>query len=433
MTTMVRWCYTILLSLISPILLWGLYRPKTNKPPFGRRWKEHFGFTPKIDDRKSGVIWIHAVSVGEVLASKKLVEKLAAKNPDKRILVTTTTSTGAAQVEKMDNGIIHRYMPIDFSWCVRGFINAIQPEKMLIIETELWPNTIHTVANNHIPITLINGRLSEKSVGNYRKLNTLIYPAVSQLHLILTVHADDKSRFESLGVSSEKIIVTGSIKYDVTLDQDIEVQGNALKNALGTSRKIVVAASTHQGEDEQILEAYQQAKMEAPELLLVIVPRHPERFDRVADLVLSQGLSLARRSDSVENIDRHVDVYLGDTMGELMVMLSASDLVFMGGSLIGKKVGGHNFIEPALLKKYCLTGPSYFNFPDLANQLIESNALSVVLDANDLAMQIVSALVKPDQLTEKGQWGYDIVKRNQGALHKTLELVSTSPNIETPS
>ncbi|MGC9493596.1 lipid IV(A) 3-deoxy-D-manno-octulosonic acid transferase [Vibrio genomosp. F10] len=433
MTTMVRWCYTILLSLISPILLWGLYRPKTNKPPFGLRWKEHFGFTPKIDDRKSGVIWIHAVSVGEVLASKKLVEKLAEQNPEKRILVTTTTSTGAEQVEKMGNDIIHRYMPIDFNWCVRGFLNAIQPEKMLIIETELWPNTLHTVAINTIPITLINGRLSEKSLANYRKLKALIHPALSNLNLILTVHSDDKHRFESLGVSSEKIIVTGSIKYDVTLDKSIELQGGGLKSSFVGDRKILVAASTHSGEDEQILQAFQQAQKELPELLLVIVPRHPERFNMVAELVKNQGFQLARRSDSLDRIEEFVDVYLGDTMGELMIMLSAGDLVFMGGSLIGKKVGGHNFIEPALLKKYCLTGPSYFNFSDLANQLIESNALSVVSDVHDLALQIVSALSKPEALVEKGQWGYGIVKRNQGALHKTLELVSTSPNIEKSS
>ncbi|MEZ8825312.1 lipid IV(A) 3-deoxy-D-manno-octulosonic acid transferase [Vibrio amylolyticus] len=433
MTTMVRWCYTLLLSLVSPVLLWGLYRPKTNKPPFGRRWKEHFGFTPKVDIRKSGIIWVHAVSVGEVLASKKLVENLAAQNPEKRILVTTTTSTGAEQVKNIGNGIIHRYMPIDFNWCVQGFINVIQPEKMLIIETELWPNTIHTVAKNHIPITLINGRLSEKSLSNYHKLRHLIYPAISHINLILTVHADDKVRFESLGGASEKVIVTGSIKYDVLLDEGIEVQGKRLKDTFGSGRQVLVAASTHQGEDEQVLEAYQQAKIEVPGLLLVIVPRHPERFDRVANLVRSKGLTLVRRSDSVENIDRHVDVYLGDTMGELLIMLSASDLVFMGGSLIGKKVGGHNFIEPALLKKYCLTGPSYFNFADLACQLIESNALSVVSNANELAIHIVNALAKPNQLTEKGLQGYGIVKRNQGALQKTLELVSTSPNIEMSS
>lgn len=437
MSIVVRWAYTALLFLVSPILLWGLYRSKANKPPFGHRWKEHFGFTPPIKNRQSGVIWIHAVSVGEVLASKKLVEQLAIQNPDKRILITTTTSTGAEQVEKMSGSISHRYMPIDFSWCVQRFINRVQPDNMLIIETELWPNTINTVAKNDIPMILVNGRLSEKSASNYQKMSSLIYPTISKLNLILTVHSDDKSRFELLGAPSEKVIVTGSIKYDVSIDNNIIAQDEHLRSIFGQGRQIFVAASTHAGEDEQIFRAYQQAKRELPKLLLVIVPRHPERFDSVAELAKNQGLVLVRRTEVVDELPLDVDVYLGDTMGELMVMLSASDLVFMGGSLLGKKVGGHNFIEPALLQKYCLTGPSYFNFADLANQLIESSALSVVADENELALQMISALSKPKELIEKGRIGYGIVQQNQGALHKTLQLIhhsatnNQSTNIET--
>ncbi|UUM30482.1 lipid IV(A) 3-deoxy-D-manno-octulosonic acid transferase [Vibrio japonicus] len=426
MKMLVRYCYTLLLALVSPVLLWGLYRSRPNKPSFGSRWREHFGITPELESHRSGVIWLHAVSVGEVLASRKLISQLQERYPEKAVLVTTTTSTGAQQVENMGNGIVHRYMPIDFSWCVRRFLRTVKPEIMLIIETEIWPNTIHTVSKQSIPIVLVNGRLSEKSLSNYQKLSLLIQPALSSISSLLSVHSDDAKRFIGLGVEAEKVTTTGSLKYDISVEQQTYDDASALRKQLGESRKVWIAASTHLGEDEFILAAYKLAKEKIPDLLLILVPRHPERFDSVAELIQSQGLSCVRRSQGrATELSKSTDVYLGDSMGEMMILLAASDLVFMGGSLLGKKVGGHNFIEPAVLSKPCLTGPSYYNFADLADQLIGVGMLTVVSDSEQLAEKVVKSLSSPETLSASGKAGYDIVLRNQGALKRTVNSIAS--------
>ncbi|MCW8333606.1 lipid IV(A) 3-deoxy-D-manno-octulosonic acid transferase [Vibrio paucivorans] len=422
MTTFIRWCYTVILAIVSPLLLIGLYRSRPNKPKFGKRWKEHFGFAPPLQEKSKGVIWVHAVSVGEVLAAKKFVTSLQDRYPDKQVLVTTTTSTGAEQVTTFEGSVLHRYMPIDFSWCVKRFLKAMNPEALFIIETEIWPNTINSVAQTGIPIVLVNGRLSEKSAHNYQKLSLLISPTLSLFSRILTVHSDDKNRFESLGVAPNKVEVTGSIKYDVNVDDSIVMQGKELKQELGEDRKVLIAASTHQGEDELILSAYQRIKVKVPESLLILVPRHPERFDAVERLAQESGFSVVRRTSLDSDTSTDMDVYLGDTLGELMVMLAASDIVFMGGSLLGSKVGGHNFIEPALLKKYCLTGPSYYNFSDLAKQLIDAKALEIVNTPKEIAECVVTLIHNEHSLLEKGQAGYDYVLKNKGALEKTLGI-----------
>ncbi|NVD05363.1 3-deoxy-D-manno-octulosonic acid transferase [Vibrio sp. JPW-9-11-11] len=425
MSGLVRFVYTLLLVAFSPLLLWVLYRAKSNKPKFGQRWKEHFGFTPKLGNQRKGVIWVHAVSVGEVLASKGLVNRLAKQYPDKQLLVTTTTSTGAEQVSKMGSHVTHRYMPIDFSWCVRRFVNVVKPDALLIIETELWPNTIHTVSSINIPIILVNGRLSQKSFLNYRKLSLLISPVLQKLSTIMTVHADDANRFRQLGISGKKVIDTGSIKYDVSLDEEVYLQGLKLRAKLGDNRKVLIAASTHLGEDEKVLAAFKAAKLEYPELLLVLVPRHPERFDSVAELVKNQQLSLVRRSSgSLDRLPEGTDVYLGDTMGEMIKYLAASDLVFMGGSLIGDKVGGHNFVEPAMLSKLTITGPSYYNFADLGKQLIAAGALEVVEDEEQLASKVIEYFSSPLKLEQGGKEALSVVEQNQGALQRSVDIIN---------
>lgn len=423
---LIRWGYTLLLALVSPILLWGLYRPKANKPKFGWRWKEHFGITPSISHNHSKVIWIHAVSVGEVLASRRLIKALLTQYPQHSILVTTTTSTGAQQVATFDFGaqITHRYMPIDFPCCIQAFLHRFKPSILLIIETELWPNTLHTVAQSGVPIIVVNGRLSEKSLNNYRKLSALIRPALAHITGLLSVHQQDAQRFESLGVAKEKVCVTGSLKYDITLDPALPSQAGHLREQLGNHRAICIAASTHEGEDEQVLAAYRDAKSHIPQLLLVLVPRHPERFNSVADLILQQGFNLVRRTqqDSGKLADT-IDVYLADTMGEMMLLLAASDVVFMGGSLLGKKVGGHNFMEPAILSKPMITGPSFFNFSDVAQQLIDVEALTVVNNQQQLAQSIVEICCHLPSWQSKAQSGYNVIIKNQGALQRTLQAL----------
>lgn len=420
-----RAIYTLLLSLLSPLLLWGLYAPKEGKPTFGRRWKEHFGFTSALEPTEKTSaeppIWVHAVSVGEVMAAIPLLKALQKRYPEQTIVVTTTTSTGAQRVEQLGHGIIHRYMPIDFSWCVKGFLKIIQPKAMLIIETELWPNTLQAVKQKNIPIILINGRLSERSLHRYRKLGGLMRQTIANVDKVLCLHEDDAQRFKSLGVEPHRLEVTGSIKFDISVNAQVIEKGLQLRGYLGQQRPVWIAASTHQGEDEQIIEAFRVAKIKIENLLLILVPRHPERFSPVAELAVNLGYNIERRTQSSgDKLHDTVDIYLGDTMGEMMTMFAASDIVFMGGSLVGDKVGGHNFIEPAALAKPCFSGPSYFNFADLAQQLIDVDALNVCYSSDELAHHIVALLLDASALEKAGNAAYNVVLKNQGAVNKTL-------------
>ncbi|NVC92185.1 3-deoxy-D-manno-octulosonic acid transferase [Vibrio natriegens] len=414
---LIRLIYTLLLALASPILLFGLYKSKPNKPKFGSRWKEHFGITPKLDTDQRP-IWIHAVSVGESIAAAPLIKALKKQNPEQTILVTTTTSTGAEQVAKLGDLVEHRYMPIDFSFAVKGFLKATNPKQMLIIETELWPNTLNTVHKAGIPITVVNARLSEKSCNNYAKVQALfnlLHPCLTQ---VLCQAESDAARFERLGVERNKLSVTGSIKFDIQISDDVKAKGKELRSALGENRPVWIAASTHKGEDEQVLEAHKQVLESYPEALLILVPRHPERFDNVFELCQKQGFQTVRRT-SQSKVTESTQVYLGDTMGEMLILLGGAGICFMGGSLIGDKVGGHNVLEPIALGLPVLTGPSYYNFKDIVEAQIELNTVKVV-SAKQLSNAIVSSLKKSSN--NKGGRNLLVLKQ-QGAVDLTINCI----------
>lgn len=416
-----RVIYTTVLVLVAPLLLLSLYKKKPGKPVFGKRWKEHFGVTPKVSAHSP--IWIHAVSVGEVIAATPLIKALKAENPQQDIVVSTTTSTGAEQVEKLGDLVEHRYMPIDFSFAVRGFVKAVKPQKLLIIETELWPNTLQTVAKFGIPITIINARLSEKSRQNYQRIQpvfNLVRPTLSQ---VLCQTEADAERFAALGIDSNKLTVTGSIKFDIQVAKQIREQSSALRNQLGKNRPIWIAASTHKGEDEQVLSAHQALLAKQPNALLILVPRHPERFDAMFELCQQQGFHTQRRTafSSEKVLPSDCQVYLADTMGEMLLLLGASDVCFMGGSLVGDKVGGHNLLEPTAVNIPSITGPSYYNFKQITEELLELGIVSVAHNANELALALETQLTESqdDIITKTKQF----MERNSGALQRTLEQI----------
>ncbi|MGL0820608.1 lipid IV(A) 3-deoxy-D-manno-octulosonic acid transferase [Vibrio vulnificus] len=415
---LVRLVYTLLLALTAPLLLFGLYRSKPNKPKFGKRWKEHFGITPKLNVQ-TRPLWIHAVSVGESLAAIPLIKAIKEKTPDQVIVVTTTTSTGAEQIAKLGSLVEHRYMPIDFAFAVRGFLQAIKPAKMLIIETELWPNTLATVHKANIPIVVVNARLSEKSRKNYSKVQPLfnqIHPCLSK---VLCQSQADADRFAQLGVEAEKLSVTGSIKFDIQISDEIKRKGAELRAQLGQDRPIWIAASTHKGEDEQVLTAHRQVLESHPNALLMLVPRHPERFDSVFELCQAQGFETIRRTQQQDVTDA-TQVYLGDTMGEMLVLLGAADVCFMGGSLIGDKVGGHNVLEPAALGVPVITGPSYYNFKEMVEELNTSDAIIIAHNQNSL-MQELNTLFKSKTIREKRSNSVNnYISKNKGVLTSVL-------------
>ncbi len=419
---LIRYIYTALLAIASPFLMWGLYRHRTGKPSVGKRWKEHFGVTPKLDC-SHGPIWVHAVSVGETLAVTPLIKKLKTQYPHLTIVITTTTATGAEQAEKLAEIAEHRYMPFDFPVAVRGFINAIKPSQLLIMETELWPNTLHTVAKANIPITVINARLSERSCQNYAKVQPIFDMLAKNLTQVLCQYPDDAERFIRLGVAKEKVSITGSIKFDIEVSPKVKEEGQALRNQLGNNRPVWIAASTHSGEDEQVLAAHKDVLTEYPNSLLILVPRHPERFNDVFSLSKKIFNTVRRSEQEDKPLNDNVQVYLGDSMGEMLILMEAADICFMGGSLLGDKVGGHNMLEPATLNKFILTGPSYYNFSDIANSLISIDAMKVVTSSSELSEALINSFPNQVKGTVPKEQLQSFISQNQGANQRTITLV----------
>ena len=418
---MIRYLYSILITLVSPLFLYALYKKKKGKPSIGPRWKEHFGNSPPLCNQKQP-IWIHAVSVGEVLAVTPFIKQLKMSSPHLNLLLTTTTSTGAEQASKLSEFCEHRYMPLDFSFAVKLFIKKIQPQQLIIMETELWPNTMHQCAKFNIPVTVINARLSERSFLRYQKVQWVFDLLAKNISQLLCQTQDDANRFKNLGVDTSKIKVTGSIKFDINVSPEIIEKGNIFKEQLGSHRPIWIAASTHQGEDEQIITAHKQLLKKNPTALLILVPRHPERFNEVFKLIQTHKLNAVKRTTK-ENTTAKTQVYLADTMGEMLLLIQSADICFMGGSLIGGKVGGHNLLEPAALSKPCLTGPSFFNFTLITQQLIDNNACTICHDSNEISEQLISLFFSSAEIKKQGKNALYVVNKNKGAIMKTLSYL----------
>ena len=421
---MSRLIYTLFFYLITPIIILRLVLRGLSAPDYRKRWLQRFGFfTPSESGKET--IWLHAVSVGETLAAVPLVKALQAKYPDYRLLITCMTPTGSERITAaFGDSVDHSYAPYDMPDAVARFIQRVQPKMLIIMETELWPNTVAACYKRQIPVILANARLSEKSARGYARVTSLSAPMFAQLTAVAAQHGDDGTRFTALGLPAEKLCVSGNIKFDLDLNAQIRKSAEALRQQWrGTSRRpILVAASTHRGEDEIILQAFSLVKQSVDNALLVLVPRHPERFNLVADLCLDAGYSLARRSskDSVEP----VDILLGDTMGELMTFFGACDIAFVGGSLVAN--GGHNMIEPAAWGKPTLSGLSVFNFAEVSRLLAEAGGLTLVEDADGLAETVIGLLENPDQAQQMGQQAQSVAEANRGALDKLLRVIDNS-------
>ncbi|MDM5129293.1 lipid IV(A) 3-deoxy-D-manno-octulosonic acid transferase [Aeromonas salmonicida] len=408
-----RLLYNLLIHLGLPLALLALYKPKKGKPGFGARWAEHLGRT--LASGQEAPLWIHAVSVGETLAISPFIRALKAERPDLPILLTTTTRTGAEQAAKLGDLVVHRYAPLDYPWAVAAFLKCIKPRALWVMETELWPNWLAACEARHLPVTIINARLSERSCQRYARFQGAFDALSRPLTHLLCQHQDDAERFARLGVGRERLAVTGSIKFDIQLGDEVYARGQALRQQLGQSRPVWIAASTHQGEDEQVLAAFDLVLQRHPRALLILVPRHPERFDRVAELCAPYGCVRRTGGAPIRETDK---VYLGDTMGELPLMLAAADMAFVGGSLV--KVGGHNLLEPAALGKPCLTGPAYFNFSDITRQLVAQGGAALVADAAALGEKVSELLADEGDRRQMGEQARAVVLRNQGALARTL-------------
>ena len=413
-----RFAYSLILHAALPLIVARMVWRSLKAPAYRRRLKERLGYGPATP----GGIWIHAVSLGETIAVAPLVRRLLAEHPGVPVTITTTTPTGSERVKSLfGDRVTHSYVPWDLPWAVKRYLARSQPRLVLLMETELWPNLIAACRQRDIPVMLINARLSARSARGYRRLGGLTSGMLQSLSLVAAQHEADGERLVALGLPPDKLRVTGSIKYDQPLDDDARARAEAFRHSwTGEGRPVWIAASTHAGEDEIALEAHRAALARYPELLLVLVPRHPERFDAVTQLASQRGFAVRRRTAGAPEAD--TQVLVGDTLGELLSLYGASDIAFVGGSLVD--VGGHNLLEPAVWGIPVLSGPQLFNFRDIADQLQEGGGLELVRDADSLAAAVIRLLGNPQERERRGRAASAVVEAGQGALDQLCRLVA---------
>lgn len=413
-----RLLYTLLLHLALPLIALRLALRARKAPTYARRINERFSLgLPSI---KPGGIWVHAVSVGESIAAAPMIRALQAHYPELPITVTCMTPTGSERIQALFGASVqHCYLPYDLPWAAARFLNRMQPRLAVVMETELWPNHIHQCAKRGIPVALANARLSERSARGYARFGKLTAPMLAELSLIAVQTQTEAQRFLTLGARPECVEVTGSIKFDLKIDAELLQRAIELRRQWqAEQRPVWIAASTHSGEDEIVLAAHRQLLKTQPDALLILVPRHPERFNSVHELCISERLTTRRRS-TAEAVQASDQVLLGDTMGELLFLYALADIAFVGGSLVAN--GGHNLLEPAALGKPVLSGPHLFNFMEIAAQLREAGALSEVENAMQLADKVAALLNEPSEMQRMSQAGLSVLKANQGALQRLLE------------
>ena len=413
-----RLIYNVLIYLAAPMaLLMQLWRGLRD-PSYRERLGERFGFGSVLP---GDTIWIHAVSVGEVQAAESLVKQLLARHPRHPLLLTTVTPTGAARARQLfGNSVLLRYVPFDLPGSVRRFFDRVRPRLAMILETELWPNLYAECGRREVPLVLASARISPRSVGRYRRLVPLFRQALSHGIVIAAQSEADAGRFRSIGANPARTHVTGNIKFDFQPPAGIEERGTRWRETNAPGRPIWVAGSTHEGEEDMILDAHRAVLRRFPDVLLLLVPRHPQRFDAARELLTRRGEAYTKRSSGTA-IPRATSVMLGDTMGELMVFYAAADVAFVAGSLV--PIGGHNLLEPASLGRPVLTGPHNFNSEAVVRLLLEAGAARIVADTRQLGEAVSDLLGDTGLRTSMGAAGRGVLDANRGALDRLLKLV----------
>lgn len=415
-----RVAYTWVLRLLLPFIVLRLYWRGLRNRDYWARVSERFGFVTPV--RTMRVLWLHAVSVGEVRAAAPLIRALMHRYPEHRLLVTTMTPTGSAQVRALfDDEVAHCYLPYDLPRAIERFLDRVRPDAAIIMETELWPNFFHACRARSIPIMVANLRLSDSAARRYLRVRRLVAATLAQASVLAPQSAADAERLKQLGAPTQTVHIVGSVKYDVALPASLREAADALRGEWGRDRPVWLAASTHEGEDELVLAARAELAARFPNQLLVLVPRHPERFAAAARLVKKHGCSVALRSETRGPIDPSVQVLIGDTMGELQLFYAAADAAFVGGSLV--PTGGHNLLEAAAVGTPVVFGPHMFNFEEIARVTGSRGAGVQITSAAQLAPALADFLGNANRRFEAGQAGRRMVEENRGAVGRTLRLL----------
>ncbi|AIR84435.1 MULTISPECIES: lipid IV(A) 3-deoxy-D-manno-octulosonic acid transferase [Erwiniaceae] len=411
--------YTALLYLIQPLIWLRLWLRGRKAPAYRKRWAERYGYCAgKVEPH--GIV-LHSVSVGETLAAVPLVRALRHRYPTLPITVTTMTPTGSERAQSaFGKDVHHVYLPYDLPGSINRFLDTVDPRLVIIMETELWPNIIRILHQRQIPLVIANARLSERSAKGYKKLGGFMRDLLQRITLIAAQNNEDAERFLSLGLKRTHLAVTGSLKFDISVTPELAARAVTLRRQWASRRPVWIATSTHEGEETIILDAHRRLLQQFPDLLLILVPRHPERFKDACELTQKRGFSFTLRS-SGEIPSGATQVVIGDTMGELMLLYGIADIAFVGGSLVER--GGHNPLEPAAHAIPVLMGPHIWNFKDICAKLQQAEGLITVTDVVSLEKQVANLLQDDDYRRYYGRHAVEVLHQNQGALQRLLQLL----------
>lgn len=410
--------YSFAMYVLTPLTLIHLVFRGVNQRDYFRRWSERFAMYR--EPAKAPCLWLHAVSVGEVNALAPLLKRLWARYPDADLLITTTTPTGSARVQSLFGAKVqHVYLPYDTPGAVNYFLNYFQPRIAIIMETEIWPNLFSDIGKRGIPLLIINARLSERSMRGYRAISSLIAAAMQSVTQVAAQSQADLSRYQKIGVRSNQGQVTGNLKFDVELPDDLREQAKRWRTAWG-ERPVWIAASTHPEEEAIVIAAHRKVREQYPNALLLWAPRHPERFDPVIALATAEQCRTTHRTGHRQPASDS-DVFIINTLGDLLAFYACADVAFVGGSF--QAVGGHNLLEPASLGVPSVVGPHTFNFVDITRLLLEVGAVQQLARADELPDAIMRCLGDKKLARQCGEAGRKRIERERGALDRTLQLI----------
>lgn len=414
--------YSLVTAILTPLVLFRLASRGIKAPAYFRRWRERFGVFPNPKFKKS--ILIHAVSVGEVNAAIPLIKALMETYTDYDFVITTVTPTGSDRVQQIfGNSVFHLYLPYDLPGAVKRFLRKIKPELAVVMETEIWPNLFRFCKKRNIPIVVANARLSELSLKGYKWVQSLATMAVNNTKFVAAQTQTDAQRMIRLGCDEDKIYVVGSLKFDIIIEDEILKKGQTIHEHCSANHLIWIAASTHQEDETELLEAYEYLKKKYPQLLLIIVPRHPERFQTTAQSCIQKGFNTQLRS-KCGLYDINADVFIVDTMGEMLEFYAASDIAFVGGSIAN--IGGHNVLEAAVFKLPVLVGPNTHNFAEITQLLHDCGGSKLVKNANDIIAYMEELIASPEKRKTMGRAAFKLVEENRGAVSLTMKLIANA-------
>jgi 3-deoxy-D-manno-octulosonic-acid transferase len=405
--------------LLTPVILYRLAARGLKMRGYFSRWFERFGFFP--DPGHANTVWVHAVSVGEVNAAAPLVEALRKRYTDHTLVVTTVTPTGSDRVRQLwGTQVFHVYLPYDLPAAIRRFLVRTRPCVAVIMETEIWPNLFFECEAHDVPIVVANARLSEKSLRGYGPVTPLARKAIRCATFVAAQSPQDAERLLELGARPERLRVVGNLKYDMRVPDDLTQQARAWREGWGTARPTWIAASTHEGEEQAVIEVHSRLMRRFPDALLLVAPRHPERFRLMTQLCRSYGFVTATRSED-RLASPSTQCFVIDTLGELVPFLAAADIAFVAGSL--DPIGGHNVLEPAALGVPVIVGPNTFNFTEVTDLLLERGAARRVQDREGLALALQQLLADPAQRRRMGEAAILTVEDERGAVSRTLSII----------